>query len=127
MRTPDEINDEIRAQVDREMPKPAEGFETRQEKEDWKQAREDRFVELCKTYSYITHSINRDDIEALEQFIPVDGTWTSSRGHHEIAEDIAKEIREYADISVTVQLFCDNGEHLQGDERTGTLIVTREK
>jgi len=126
MRTPDEINDEIREQIDQEMPKPAEGFETWSDEADWKQAKEDRFVELCKAYSFITHSINRDDIDALEEFIPVNGTWTSSREHHEIAEDIAKEVGEYADFSVNVQLFRENGEHLQGDERTGTMIVTRE-
>jgi len=50
MRTPDEINDEIREQVNQEMPKPEEGFETWQDEADWKQAQEDRFVELCKAY-----------------------------------------------------------------------------
>lgn len=75
----------------------------------------------------MTHSITIKDIEKLKEFIPVEGVWTSGRRHDQIPFDIAKEVREYADFSVNVQLFRDNGEHLQGDERTGTMIVTREK
>jgi len=75
----------------------------------------------------MTHSIKISEIETLSQFIPVEGTWTSSAGHNQIPLDIAREIREFADFSVNVQLFRENGEHLQGDERTGTMIVTREK
>lgn len=126
MKTPEEINDELRERVDQEMPKPAEGFETWSDETDWKQAQEDRFIELCKAYSYITHSIKVQDIDTLEDFLPVAGVWTSSRGHDQISEDIAKEIQESAGFPVTVQLFRDNGEHLQGDERTGTMIVTRD-
>lgn len=74
----------------------------------------------------MTHSITLKDIEKLKEFIPIEGVWTSSRGHDQIPLDIAKEVREYSDIPVTVQLFRDNGEHLQGDERTGTMIVTRD-
>jgi hypothetical protein len=74
----------------------------------------------------MTHSIKVKDIEKLKEFIPVEGVWTSSRGHDQIPLDIAKEIQESAGFPVTVQLFRDNGEHLQGDERTGTMIVTRD-
>jgi len=74
----------------------------------------------------MTHSITIKDIDNLKDFLPVEGTWTSSRGHDQIPLDIAKEVREYGDISVTVQLFRHNGEHLQGDERTGTMVVIRD-
>jgi len=74
----------------------------------------------------MTHSIKISDVEKLSQFLPVEGTWTSSRGHDQIPTDIARSIREFADFSVNVQLFRDNGEHLQGDERTGTMIVIRD-
>jgi len=74
----------------------------------------------------MTHSIKVQDINTLEDFLPVEGMWTSSQGHDQLPLDIAKEIQESAGFPVTVQLFRDNGEHLQGDERTGTMIVTRD-
>lgn len=46
--TPDEQNDLIHAQVDDEFPKPPGGFETDDEERDWREAREKRFLELCK-------------------------------------------------------------------------------
>ena len=72
------------------------------------------------------HSIKKSDIPKLSQFLPVEGVWTSSRGHEQIAQDIAGEIQQFADFSVTVKLFRHNGEHLQGDERTGTMVVIRD-
>ena len=74
----------------------------------------------------MTHSIKILDVETLSQFLPVKGTCTSSRGHDQIAQDIARSIREFADFSVNVQLFRENGEHLQGDEQNGTMIVIRD-
>jgi hypothetical protein len=74
----------------------------------------------------MTHSIKVQDIETLSIFLPVEGIWTSSQGHDQLPLDIAREIQEFAGFSVTVQLFRQNGEHLQGDERTGTMIVTRD-
>ena len=74
----------------------------------------------------MNHSIKKSDIPKLSQCLPVEGVWTSSRAHDQIAQDIADEIQQFTDFSVTVQLFRDNGEHLQGDERTGTMIVIRD-
>ena len=73
----------------------------------------------------MTHSITTADIETLKTFVPVEGTWTSSRGHDQIPQDIADEILQFTDFPVTVQLFRENGEHLQGEERSGTMIVIR--
>jgi len=74
----------------------------------------------------MNHSIKKSDIPELSQFLPVEGVWTSTRGHDQIAQDIADEIQQFTDFSVTVKLFRDNGEHLQGDERTGTMVVIRD-
>lgn len=73
----------------------------------------------------MTHSITTADIENLKTFLPVEGTWTSSRGHDQIPQDIAQDIMQFTNFPVTVQLFRDNGEHLQGEERSGTMIVIR--
>jgi len=73
----------------------------------------------------MNHSIKKSDIHKLSQCLPVEGLWTSSRAHYQIAQDIADEIQLMTDFSVTVKLFRHNGEHLQGDERTGTMVVIR--
>jgi hypothetical protein len=44
--TPDEINDAIRAQVEREIPKPVGGFETDDAEQAHREAHERRFSEL---------------------------------------------------------------------------------
>jgi hypothetical protein len=46
--TPDEQNDAIREQVDRELPRPAGGFETDAQEQAWKEKQEARFFELCR-------------------------------------------------------------------------------
>jgi hypothetical protein len=72
------------------------------------------------------HSINRNDIDTLKTFDPVEGTWESRGHHYKISNDIARDIMEFTGFPVTVQLFRENGEHLQGDERNGTMIVVRD-
>jgi len=72
------------------------------------------------------HSITKNDIETLKTFVPVEGSWTSSVGHDQIPQDIADEILEQTGLSVTVQLFRENGRTLQGDERSGSMLVTRD-
>ena len=47
MKTIDEQNDEIRARVNEELPRPAGGFETGEAEEAWRDAHEKRFLELC--------------------------------------------------------------------------------
>jgi hypothetical protein len=47
METIDETNDEIRARVNAEMPRPAGGFETSEAEDAWRDAHEKRFKELC--------------------------------------------------------------------------------
>lgn len=47
MKTIDEMNDEIRARVNAELPRPAGGFETFEAREAWLDAHEKRFKELC--------------------------------------------------------------------------------
>ena len=71
------------------------------------------------------HSITTADIEILKTFEPVEGIWTSSRCHYQIPQDIADEVFQLTGIPVNVELFRENGEHLQGDERNGTMLVTR--
>jgi hypothetical protein len=45
--TPDEQNDAIRDQVNRELPRPAGGFETDTQEQEWKVKQDARFFELC--------------------------------------------------------------------------------
>jgi hypothetical protein len=47
MKTIDETNDEIRARVNAELPRPAGGVETAEAEEAWRDAHEKRFLELC--------------------------------------------------------------------------------
>ena len=72
------------------------------------------------------HSITTADIDALKTFAPVEGIWTSSRGHDQIPQDIADDVFQKTGIPVNVELFRENGEHLQGEERNGTMLVTRQ-
>ena len=46
MKTPDEQNDEIRAMVDKEFPRPVGGFESDSAEDEWKIKRENRFLEI---------------------------------------------------------------------------------
>lgn len=62
--TPDEQNDQIRAQVERELPTPANGFETDEQAQDHRDAHERRFLELCQNLtpppaSPLRHAIMR--------------------------------------------------------------------
>ncbi len=50
--TPDEQNDAIRAQIEREMPRPAGGFESDEQEQDHREAHEKRFFELCNLQSH---------------------------------------------------------------------------
>jgi len=71
------------------------------------------------------HSVTKADINVLETFVPVEGTWTSFRDHNQITKDISESICGICGFPVNVQLFRENGCSLQGDERSGTMIVTR--
>jgi hypothetical protein len=51
MQTPEEINDEIREQVNREFPKPPNGFETELDEMEWKERAENRFMELVSGWN----------------------------------------------------------------------------
>jgi hypothetical protein len=48
--TPEEIEDLLNQQVERELPLPANGFEKDEDAAAYQQKREDRFVELCQNY-----------------------------------------------------------------------------
>ena len=48
--TPDEQNDIIRAQVDREIPKPPGGFETEEDEATWRKRSDRRFFELARAF-----------------------------------------------------------------------------
>jgi hypothetical protein len=75
MKTTDEQNDEIRARVNAELPRPAGGFETSEAEEAWRDAQNQRFLELC------AESANAERIreaapellEALESLLHEDG------------------------------------------------------
>ena len=47
MKTPDELNDQFRAQVESELPTPIGGFECEESKQAHRDAHEQRFLELC--------------------------------------------------------------------------------
>lgn len=49
-KTIDDQNDEIRAQVERELPKPAGGFASAEDEDAFREAHEKRFMELVKNY-----------------------------------------------------------------------------
>jgi|APCry1669192522_1035417.scaffolds.fasta_scaffold31871_3 hypothetical protein len=50
MKTPDEINDEIRDQVNQEDPKPPHGFETDQDETEWEDRTHARFLDLVNRW-----------------------------------------------------------------------------
>jgi len=50
MKTPEEINDEIRNQVNHENPKPANGFETDQDELEWTDRTHARFMDLVNKW-----------------------------------------------------------------------------
>ena len=79
---------------------------------------------LLQNQKTMNHSITINDIATLKTFVPVEGTWTSSRGHDQIPQDIADDILEQTGLNVTVQLFRENGRTLQGEERSGSMLVT---
>lgn len=56
MKTTDEMNDEIRARVNAELPRPAGGFETFEAREAWLDAHEKRFKELCAESANADHA-----------------------------------------------------------------------
>jgi len=64
-------------------------------------------------------------LEALQTFEPQEGTWEGAAGHEQVETFVADEIKLRTGLNVSVQLFRENGEHLQGDERSGTMLITR--
>ena len=66
MKTIDEMNDEIRARVNEELPRPAGGFETSEAEEAWRDAHEKRFLELCRESADAENRIREAAPELLE-------------------------------------------------------------
>jgi hypothetical protein len=50
MKTPDEINEEIRNQVNQENPTPKNGFETEQNEIEWEDQTQARFIDLVNRW-----------------------------------------------------------------------------
>jgi len=75
------------------MPKPEEGFETMQDEADWKQAQEDRFVELCKAYVSNSDNTFTVNFRRGEQECEPAGTFSSLDQAVEFAK---KEAASYA-------------------------------
>ena len=52
MKTHDDINDEMREQINMEFPRPKGGFSSMDEEDAWRESHEKRFIELVFSYKH---------------------------------------------------------------------------